>query len=83
MSEVSNIQENVTDCLNKIIIRSQSLATQLKRAKFGERNNASNLIEEIIIIGYCTMRFSHMSTGDLEEILENTLAGEFHLKKGY
>ena len=73
MSEVSNIQENVTDCIKQMIARAQSWATQLKRAEFGDRNNASNLIQEIIIIGYCTMHFSHMSARNLEEILENTL----------
>jgi hypothetical protein len=73
MSEVQNIQENKTDGINLIITKAKELATQLKRAKFGERNNASNLIEEIIIIGYCTMYFSHMTESDLQEIVENTL----------
>ena len=73
MSEVIYVKNGMTDCLNQIIIRSQSLATQLKRAKFGERNNASNLIEEIIVVGYCAMYFSHMTESDLEEIVENTL----------
>ena len=73
MSEVSNIQENVTDCINLIITKARALATQLKRAEFGERNQGRNLIEEIIIIGYCTMYFSHMSASDLEEIVESTL----------
>jgi hypothetical protein len=73
MSETANIQENLTDRIKQMISRAHSLSTQLKRAEFGERNQARNLIEEIIIIGYCTMHFSHMSTGNLEEILENVL----------
>lgn len=73
MSEVIYVKNGMTYCLNQMIIRAHSLAAQLKRAKFGERNNASNLIEEIIIIGYCTMYFSHMTESDLEEIVENTL----------
>ena len=73
MSEVSNIKENVTDCIKQIITKARELSTQLKRAEFGERNQGRNLIEEIIIIGYCTMYFSHMSASDLEEIVENTL----------
>jgi hypothetical protein len=73
MSELANIKDNVTDCIKQMIARAQSWATHLKSPEFGERNNASNLIEEIIVLGYCTMYFSHMSASDLEEIVENTL----------
>ena len=73
MSETANIQENVTDGINLIITKAKELATQLKRAKFGERNNASNLIEEIIVIGYCTMYMSGMSSSSMQEVIENTL----------
>ena len=74
MSEVSNIQENVTDCINQIITKTKSLSTHLKFAVFGECNDGRDLIQDIIVVGYCTMYFSHMSASDLEEIVENTLA---------
>ena len=73
MSEVANIQENVTDLMNQIITYSRALATQLKRAEFGERNKGMDLIQDIIVVSYCTMYMSHMSSSDLEEIVENTL----------
>ncbi len=73
MSEVSNIQENVTDCIKQMIARAQSWATHLKSPEFLERNHGRDVIQDIIIIGYCAVFMSHMSASDLEEILENTL----------
>ena len=74
MSEVLNIKENVTHYINEMIFRARLLSDAFKRSGFGERNNGRDLIEEMIVIGYCTMYMSHMSASDLEEIVENTLA---------
>ena len=80
MSEVLNIQENVTHYINEMIFRAHTLAAHLKRAEFGKQNMGMDLIlgmdliKEIIVVGYCTMHMSHMSANELEEILENTLA---------
>ena len=74
MSEVSNIKENVTDCIKQMIARAQSWATHLKSPEFRERNYGRDVIQDIIVIGYCAVFMSHMSASDLEEILENTLA---------
>jgi hypothetical protein len=73
MSETANIQENVTEGIKQMISRAHSLSTQLKRAELYKKNNGRDFIREIIVIGYCTMYFSHMSASDLEQILENTL----------
>ena len=73
MSEVSNIQENVTDCIKQMIARAQSWATHLKSAEFRERNHGRDVIQDIIVIGYCAVFMSHMNESDLEEIVENTL----------
>ena len=73
MSEVSNIQENVTDCINLIITNAKQLEAQLKRAEFGERNMGRDLIQDIIVVGYCTMYMSGMTSSSLQQIIENTL----------
>ena len=74
MSEVANIQENVTDGINQIFSFLKSLSTHLKPVEIGKQNMGRDLIQDIIIVGYCTMYMSHMSSSDLEEIVENTLA---------
>ena len=71
--EVTKIQENVRDLMNRIITNAHSLVTQFKRAELYKRNNGRDFIREIIVLGYCTMYFSHMTESDLEEIVENTL----------
>ena len=74
MSEAANIKENVTHYINEMIFRARLLSDAFKRSQFGERNNGRDLIEEMIVIGYCTMYMSHMSAKEIEEIVENTLA---------
>ena len=73
MSEVSNIQSNMNIHIHAMIFCAKGLAKEIKRAEFGERNNGSDLIEKIIVFGYCAIYMSHISTGDLEEIGENVL----------
>ena len=73
MSEVLNIKENVTHYINEMIFRARLLSDAFKRSGFGERNNGRDLIEEMIVIGYCTMYFSDMNESDLEEIVGSTL----------
>jgi hypothetical protein len=74
MSEAAHIKENVTDCISLMITRAQSLSENLKRAEFVERNMVRDLLGEIIVIGYCTMYMSEMTSSGLQEIIENTLA---------
>ena len=73
MSESANIQENVTDGINQIITNAHLLTQQLKRAELYKRNNGRDFIRDIIVIGHCTMYMSDMTSGSLQELIENTL----------
>ena len=69
MSEVANIQENVTDGIKQMIAHAHELATYLKRPGFLGRD----FLQEIIVVGYCTMYMSGMSSSSMQQIIENTL----------
>ena len=69
MSESANIQENVTDGIKQMIAHAHELATYLKRPGFLGRD----FLQEIIVVGYCTMFMSGMSSSSLQQIIENTL----------
>lgn len=73
MSESANIQENVTDCINKIFRDLKSLSTHLKPVEIGKQNMGRDFIQDIIVTGYCTMYMSGMTSSSLQGIIENTL----------
>jgi hypothetical protein len=73
MSETANIQENVTAYLNSIIMHAQFLGKHLKPVKWHEIDEGRRLIVNIIILANCAKYLSHMSTGNLEEIVANVL----------
>ena len=73
-AETENIQNNKSTQLAHIVVDARLLAKHLKPVKWGEDSNGLQIIEEIIVRGYCTIYMAHLEESDFEEMLTNTLA---------